>query len=884
MKTSVAVLFAVLVGTAGQARAAAPRADEILARALFRFDAMESRSLTVRDGRVAEWRDANGGAYRALPFADNAAFDVPGRPKSVKVTIAGKERPAVDFGEFRTVKAAGGRFAVPAEAGGLELVGPDGKKGWTKRCREYVAVVMDKVAGRMPDESKPDCVHPALVSGDALTYRNLDELSNYSNHPVWTKFKGKAPAGTCAFAVDGGRVGYNYRMCEGAGPGFHIVQASYAAAGDEWTFRLRQLGGELCRFPGWAIFGGTVLCELAVFEQPLSDAERQAVARHLERKWLEGDGGLPVIPKVKDWKPSGAGVWTPSGRLALSVRGGREAETVARQLKDDWALAFPKASEGDAATQVALTLDPMCGAGDEGYRMTIAEKEISFTAATRRGLYWATRTLLQLARSGEEIPCGTAVDRPDYPLRGFMLDVGRKFFPMSFLREIAKDLAYYKLNTFHVHLNDDIVNGDMQYWAFRLESRIPGLTALDGSYTKDEFRRFVKACAEIGVNVIPEFDAPGHSLAFAAVRPDLRLKAGWDQLDTSRSDLLPFIRGVWEEYLEGDDPVFAGPDVHAGTDEYCRGSIEGYRAFADGLFRYLLGKGKRVHAWGSFSACTGKTEVVSSPDITVDLWHHKSYLPEKALQDGYSVTSVAGSFLYIVPGASYYHDYLDERAVIRGWSPSVGDGGHPIPASVPRLRGGKFAVWNDLVANGITTDDVFDRVFPALRVVAEKTWASAATDWRDYERRRDVTGEAPGVDLRDAEGRRAIGWSERGGWTVSFALKYAGKPETLFNDGTSQVKVFPCGRFGFSRDGYDVEFDFVPKAGVRYEIRMTGTPKATALYVDGKLVQTFDPEPVKYPNSRGGRGFLYYRTLHFPLVPAVGCCSRVTGLKATPLN
>ena len=53
--------------------------------------------------------------------------------------------------------------------------------------------------------------------------------------------------------------------------------------------------------------------------------------------------------------------------------------------------------------------------------------------------------------------------------------------------------------------------------------------------------------------------------------------------------------------------------------------------------------------------------------------------------------------------------------------------------------------------------------------------------------------------------------------------------------------------------------------------------------VDGKLVQQFDPEPVRYPNARSRRGFHYYRTLHFPLVPAVGCCSRVSDVKAAPL-
>ena len=65
-----------------------------------------------------------------------------------------------------------------------------------------------------------------------------------------------------------------------------------------------------------------------------------------------------------------------------------------------------------------------------------------------------------------------------------MLDVGRKFFTMDFLRQYVKILSFYKLNEFQIHLND---NGFVQFFdndwnktyaAIRLESeRCPGLPA-----------------------------------------------------------------------------------------------------------------------------------------------------------------------------------------------------------------------------------------------------------------------------------------------------------------------------------------------------------------------------------------------------------------------
>lgn len=75
-----------------------------------------------------------------------------------------------------------------------------------------------------------------------------------------------------------------------------------------------------------------------------------------------------------------------------------------------------------------------------------------------------------------------------------MIDCGRKFIPMPYLQDLVKIMAYYKMNTLQVHLNDNGFkqyfehNWDKTYAAFRLESdTYPGLTARDGSYSKKEF-------------------------------------------------------------------------------------------------------------------------------------------------------------------------------------------------------------------------------------------------------------------------------------------------------------------------------------------------------------------------------------------------------------
>lgn len=215
--------------------------------------------------------------------------------------------------------------------------------------------------------------------------------------------------------------------------------------------------------------------------------------------------------------------------------------------------------------------------GKEGYTVKVTDR-ILLTAPESIGVYWGTRTLLQIAEQSEnhQFPKGTLRDFPDYAVRGFMIDCGRKFIPLAFLQDYVKIMAYYKMNTLQIHLND---NGFKQYFehdwsktyaAFRLESdTYPGLTAEDGYYTKREFIDLQKLAENLYVEIIPEIDAPAHTLAFTHYKPEIGSKEyGMDHLDLFNPETYKFMDGLFKEYLEGDEPVFRGKKVHIGTDEY----------------------------------------------------------------------------------------------------------------------------------------------------------------------------------------------------------------------------------------------------------------------------------------------------------------------------
>ncbi len=154
----------------------------------------------------------------------------------------------------------------------------------------------------------------------------------------------------------------------------------------------------------------------------------------------------------------------------------------------------------------------------EGYRLTISPKGITVQATTPQGALWGAQTLLQMkdthfAKNNAGVitkgtlPCLTITDKPDYAIRGFMIDVARKFYPLSYLYSLVNVMSYYKMNTLQLHLNDNGFNDQFEgswddtYAAFRMESDFfPGLTAIDGSYSKQEMRDLIRYAEKMGAS------------------------------------------------------------------------------------------------------------------------------------------------------------------------------------------------------------------------------------------------------------------------------------------------------------------------------------------------------------------------------------------------
>lgn len=197
---------------------------------------------------------------------------------------------------------------------------------------------------------------------------------------------------------------------------------------------------------------------------------------------------------------------------------------------------------------------------DEAYVLEIGKDGVIITAAAKRGELWARVTLEQLVRlsGGKAIPCCKITDWPRFRWRGFMHDSGRNFLEVEHVKGLIDAMSRCKMNLFHWHFTE--------YYGWRLESKKYPELQKDSSfyiryigkyYTQQQFKDVVAYAAKKGVTVMPEFDIPGHALAF-------RRAFGYETMrdDGVREKLCDLIDELCSLASKEDMPF-----VHIGSDE-----------------------------------------------------------------------------------------------------------------------------------------------------------------------------------------------------------------------------------------------------------------------------------------------------------------------------
>ena len=310
-------------------------------------------------------------------------------------------------------------------------------------------------------------------------------------------------------------------------------------------------------------------------------------------------GNLDVIPQpqeivlARDTTPFIIDRSTTIVYPATNEKMHRTADFLATFIKEMTGTEVHVSDKEKSSNAIILAVDSTMG-HPEGYKLQITPEKVLLTGGSEAGVFYGIQTIhkaLPILKDGKvaaALPAGTVTDFPRFRYRGFMIDVGRHFFPVSYLKQMIDLMALHNINYFHWHLTED------QGWRIEIK-KYPKLTEIgskrdstiidwetkkfdgkphSGFYKQDEAREIVRYAADRFITVVPEIDLPGHTTAALASYPELGCTGGPykvlcsfgvfpDVLCAGNDQTLQFTKDVLDEIMD----IFPSEYIHIGGDE-----------------------------------------------------------------------------------------------------------------------------------------------------------------------------------------------------------------------------------------------------------------------------------------------------------------------------
>jgi hexosaminidase len=472
-----------------------------------------------------------------------------------------------------------------------------------------------------------------------------------------------------------------------------------------------------------------VLVGLLVLVAGLSGVGRQVPVAHA------ANAKPQTIPALREWTGgTGSYAFSASTRIVRSTADATALATTSQTFADDLraltGFTLTQTTGTAAAGDIGLTLGSTDTAlGAEGYALAVTDR-ITITARTDAGAFNGTRTVLQLLHQSRSVPQGSARDWPLKPERGLMVDNGRKFFTAAWLRDHVKELAYLKLNYFHLHLSDNL--------GFRIESTKHPEYVSASHLSKQDVTDLIALAGRYHVTVVPEFDAPGHMDTILAKHTDLKLVSNTGTvnngfIDLSKDAAYTLIKDIYDEYL----PLFPAPYFHIGSDEYvsnysaypqlltyarahygasatAKDTYYGFINWANGIIRAA---GKTTRMWND-GIKSGDGTIAPAANILVEFWTNAGLTAQQHLNTGHLIANQSWDPTYYVLGGAKPNATWGYET----WNPDLFQGGQTINDG-SKNRGSVIHVWCDN-PNAETEAQISAGIRDPLRMLAQQLWGS----------------------------------------------------------------------------------------------------------------------------------------------------------------
>ncbi len=322
------------------------------------------------------------------------------------------------------------------------------------------------------------------------------------------------------------------------------------------------------------------------------------------------------------------------------------AKMLSEQLKASFDIALPVKAGPLKSTGIFFVQNDQLG--DEAYQLNITTKNITIQSKNGKGAFYALQSLFQLMPAQvyaavksnviATVPACQVADAPRFSYRGLMLDAGRHFYTVDFIKRYIDLMAVYKLNTFHWHLTED------QGWRIEIK-KYPLLTSISsirkesmvgaykdmkfdktpygGFYTQEDIKEVVAYASKKFVTIIPEIEMPGHSQALLAAYPQLgcnpdkiyEVATKWgvsEDVLCPREETFTVMQDILTEVMA----LFPGQYIHIGGDEcpkkqwkesrFCQDLIKKLKLkdehelqsyFIGRIDKFITSKGKKMLGW-----------------------------------------------------------------------------------------------------------------------------------------------------------------------------------------------------------------------------------------------------------------------------------------------
>ena len=481
----------------------------------------------------------------------------------------------------------------------------------------------------------------------------------------------------------------------------------------------------------------------------------------------------PVSVKEKE----GTFSLTPSTKIVLYSSGlQKQAKFFNDYLQKFYGFKLNVVESSSAkGSSIVLNYDKMNNSIPGAYGLEVKGNQVYIGGDNAEGIFYGIQTLIQLLpvepSKSLAIPQVAIVDSPRFAYRGMMLDVGRHFFPVSFVKQYIDFLALHKINTFHWHLTED------QGWRIEIK-KYPRLTQVGGCrngtiighhpgagndnkkdcgfYTQEQIKDVVKYAADRFITVIPEIELPGHSSAAIAAYPKLSCfpdeatepakGVTWAGPKTGKqvqqawgvySDVycpseytFKFLQDVIDEVVQ----LFPSKYIHIGGDEcpkdawkrseFCQKLIKekglkdehGLQSyFIQRIEKYINSKGRAIIGWDEI------LEGGLAPNATVMSWRGEEGGIEAAKQK-HKVIMTPSGFVY------FDHSQVknDDSLTIGGYLPLEKVYNYnPLPKELTEeqhkyILGAQANVWTEYMSNPAKVEYM---IFPRMEALSEVLWS-----------------------------------------------------------------------------------------------------------------------------------------------------------------